>query len=58
MAGIPETADDVNHHPSHAKALKAQAEKVGLEAIVYAPEIGINDPSGIDLVNFFLKKLK
>jgi len=55
-AGIPENQDDVNHHPLHAKALKEKAENVGLEAIVYAPEIGIIDPSGIDLVDFFIDK--
>jgi acetyl esterase/lipase len=55
-AGIPENQDDINHHPLHAKALKEKAEQVGLEVIVYAPEIGITDPSGIDLVDFFLKK--
>ncbi len=56
--GIPETPDDINHHPLHAKALKNRAEQVGLEAIVYAPEIGICDPSGKDLVDFFLEKLR
>jgi len=55
-AGIPENQDDINHHPLHAKALKERAEKVGLEAIVYAPEIGITDSSGKDLVDFFLEK--
>jgi hypothetical protein len=55
-AGIPENQDDVNHHPLHAKALKERAEQVGLEAIVYAPEIGIFDISGKDLVDFFLEK--
>ncbi len=56
-AGMPETPDDVNHHPLHAKKLKERAEQVGLEAIVYAPEIGIIDSSGKDLVDFFLEKL-
>lgn len=55
-AGIPENQDDINHHPLHAKALLKKAEQVGLEAIVYAPEIGISDPSGKDLVDFFLEK--
>lgn len=55
-AGIPENQDDINHHPLHAKALKERAEQVGLEAVVYAPEIGINDPSGKDLVDFFMEK--
>lgn len=55
-AGIPENQDDINHHPLHAKALLKKAKQVGLEAIVYAPEIGISDPSGKDLVDFFLEK--
>ena len=57
-AGIPETQDDINHHPLHAKILKEKAEMVDLEAIVYAPEIGIVDPSGKDLVDFFLEKFE
>ena len=56
-AGIPENQDDINHHPNHAKALKKKAEQVGLEAIIYAPEIGIIHPSGMDLVEFFTEKL-
>lgn len=54
--GIPANEDELNHHPLHAKAIKERAEEVGLEAIVYAPEIGIVDPSGKDLVEFFLEK--
>ncbi len=56
--GNPMNQDDLNHHPLHAKAIKEKADQVGLEAVVYAPEIGINDPSGKDLVAFFLEKLK
>ena len=55
--GIPTNPDELHHHPLHAKALKDKAEQVGLEAMVYAPEIGIVDPSGKDLVTFFLEKL-
>lgn len=57
-AGIPENQDDINHHPLHAKALMKKAEEVGIEAIVYAPEIGILNESGKDLVDFFLEKLR
>ncbi len=56
--GIPTNQDELNHHPLHAKALKDKADKVGAEAIVYAPEIGIVDESGKDLVEFFLEKLQ
>jgi len=55
-AGIPETPDDINHHPNHAKILKEKAKSIGLQAVVYAPEIGIMDESGVDLVNFFLNQ--
>jgi len=54
--GFPATEDEVNHHPLHAKAIQEKAIAVGIEAIVYAPEIGIVDPSGKDLVDFFLEK--
>lgn len=54
--GRPSNEDELNHHPLHAKAIKNKAEEVGLEAIVYAPAIGIEDPSGKDLVAFFLEK--
>jgi carboxylesterase type B len=54
--GNPTNEDELNHHPLHAKAIKEKAVEIGLEAIVYAPEIGIFDPSGKDLVEFFLEK--
>ncbi len=56
--GIPATEDELQHHPVHAKVLKEKAEKVGAEAVVYAPAIGIVDESGKDLVDFFLEKLQ
>jgi len=55
-AGIPENQDDINHHPLHALALQKRAAAVGLEAIVYAPELGIEDVSGADVVGFFTGK--
>lgn len=56
--GIPTNDDELQHHPLHAKALKEKAGEVGVEAVVYAPEIGLVDRSGKDLVDFFLGKLK
>ncbi len=56
--GFPTNKDELNHHPLHARALKERAEEVGAAAIVYAPEIGIADSSGKDLVEFFLEKFK
>ena len=54
--GIPADDDALQHHPLHAKALKEKAELVGVEAVVYAPAIGIQDERGVDLVDFFLSK--
>jgi hypothetical protein len=54
--GVPATEDELNHHPLHARALREKALLTGTEAIIYAPEIGITDPSGKDLVAFFLEK--
>ncbi len=54
--GFPTTQDELNHHPNHARALKVRADEVGAEAIIYAPAIGIVDPSGKDLVQFVLEK--
>jgi hypothetical protein len=58
---IPGKTDDkwrgLVHHPLHAKALKERAIEVGLEAVVYAPQIGIVDPSGKDMFSFFCEKI-
>ncbi|WP_340113618.1 alpha/beta hydrolase fold domain-containing protein [Maribellus mangrovi] len=56
-AGIPTNADELQHHPLHAKALKDRAVEVGLEAVVYVPALGFEDMSGKDLVAFLLEKL-
>lgn len=56
--GIPMSEDALNHHPLHAKALKDKADKLGVEAVVYAPALGIEDESGVGMVEFFLGKLK
>lgn len=55
--GIPTNEDELHHHPLHAKALKNKAEQVGAEALVYASALGISDPSGKDMVEFFIEKL-
>ncbi len=56
--GMPENVDHLNHHPLHAVALKNKADKIGLEAVVNAPALGINDSSGISLVDFVLEKFE
>ena len=57
-AGIPTNEDELQHHPLHAKALKDRADEVGLEAVVYAPALGLVDESGKDLVEFLLEKFR
>ncbi len=55
--GTPTNDDELQHHPLHAKALKEKADSLGVEAVVYAPAIGIVHESGKDLVDFFSEKL-
>lgn len=57
-AGIPKTKRELNHHPFHAKVLKDQADKIGLESIFYIPKLGIVDSTEITLVDFMITKLK
>lgn len=56
--GLPTNESEIQHHPIHAKVLKDKVEEVGTSAIVYAPAIGIIDPSGMNVVDFFLNQLK
>jgi len=54
----PRGVGQMAHHPNHARVLKAAAEALGVEAVVYAPRIGIEDPSGENLVAFFKRHLE
>ncbi len=54
---VPTGYGHMAHHPNHARALKQRADEVGMEAVVYAPEIGLVDPSGDSLVSFFARHL-
>lgn len=57
--GTPEGLGHLLHHPLHAVALKTRAEEVGLEAVVYAKELGIapDKEKQETLVSFFLRHL-
>ena len=46
------------HHPNHVRALKQRADEVGIEVVANAPAIGLVDPSGEDLVGFFIRHLR
>ncbi len=57
-AGVPHSKKEMNHHPLHAKVLKEQAERIGLEGIFYIPKLEIIDSSGFNLVEFMIEILK
>ena len=48
---------DPQHHPLHAKYLKQYAEKIGIDHVVYAPALGIEDKSGLTIVDFMKAEL-
>lgn len=56
-AGKPSDLYALLHHPNHAKALKDEAEKKGLDGVFYAPALNITDSSNEELVPFFIRKL-
>jgi hypothetical protein len=37
--------------------LKARADGLGIEAVVFAPQIGVSDPSGENLTGFLRARL-
>ncbi len=49
---------DPQHHPLHAKYLKQYADQAGVENIAYAPALGIEDESGMSIVDFMVGQLK
>lgn len=42
------------HHANHAVVIAERAREVGVEVVLYAPKLGIEDPSGIGEVDFGL----
>lgn len=55
--GDPRHVGHMAHRPNHAKVLKERADEVGINAVVLAPKIGLNDPAGGNLVLFFTRYL-
>jgi hypothetical protein len=47
----------IEHYPYHAKALLERARQIGVEAVVWAPKIGIRPVSEEDMVAFFFRHL-
>lgn len=45
------------HHANHAVVVANRAREVGVEYVLYAPVLGIEDPSGEDDVDFALRLL-
>ena len=58
VGSVPTKVAHMAHHPNHARVLKQRADELGVEAVVLAPQIGLNDPSGEDLVAFLLRHLR
>ncbi len=56
-AGFPASQGALLHHPFFARELRDQADVVGLENVAYIPELGIEDPSGETIAEFFLRHL-
>lgn len=45
------------HHPRHGEVLLNRADFLGVPSVVYLPQLGINDPSGENAVDFLIRKL-
>jgi acetyl esterase/lipase len=54
---VPTQVGHMAHHPNHARVLKMRADELGVEAVVFAPQIGIAHPSGESLIGFFRRQL-
>jgi len=57
-AGAPQSKRELNHHPFHARVLKDQADKIGLESVFYIPKLGIVDSTRLTLEEFMIQNLK
>ncbi|MEM8501344.1 MAG: alpha/beta hydrolase fold domain-containing protein [Pseudomonadota bacterium] len=45
------------HHPRHGEVLLDRANFLGVPSVVYLPQLGINDSSGENAVDFLIRKL-
>ena len=55
---VPKQVGHMAHHPNHARVLKQRADELGIEAVVFAPQIGLQHPSGENLIGFLVRHLK
>ena len=55
---LPVKVNILFHHAAHAVAIADRADEVGVEYVLYAPVLGIEDPSGESEVDFALRLLK
>ncbi len=55
---VPKQIGHMAHHPNHARVLKQRADELGIEAVVFAPQIGLQHPSGENLIGFLVRHLK
>ena len=54
---LPVTVNILFHHANHAVVIANRATEVGVEHLLYAPVLGIEDPSGENEVDFALRLL-
>lgn len=54
---LPVRVNVLFHHANHAVVVANRAQEVGVEHVLYAPVLGIEDPSGEDEVDFALRLL-
>lgn len=54
---FPASVNLLFHHVNHATAIADRANEVGVECLLYAPVLGIEDPSGESEVDFALRLL-
>ena len=53
----PVRVNGLFHHANHALVIANRAREVGVENVLYAPVLGIEDPGGEDEIDFTLRRL-
>lgn len=54
---MPLNADDLYHHPLHAKILMDKAASVNVQTRTYLPKLNIDTRNGEDIIDFVVRKI-
>lgn len=54
--GYPDSETELVHHALHAEALQERADFIGVPSTIYAPQIGLIDSTGENLMQFLIRK--